>query len=86
MLKLASAVVTIVAVRMASSRLTGSSRADPIRRSRNAVRAPCTLSPGPAWAGGVYTSLPRLRPMLPTLRNRSRGAGCWAGNGYLFGA
>ena len=42
--KLARATVTIVEVRIASSRLAGSSRAQPSRRSTNDARAPRALS------------------------------------------
>ena len=72
--KLASPVVTVTAVRMASSRLAGSSGADRVRRSTNITRDPRAALLPPGRVAVSRTSVPKLRPMNPTLRPRSRAA------------
>ena len=56
--KLASPVVTVTAIRMASSRLAGSSGADRVRRSTNITRDPraAPLPPGPVAASRTSVS------------------------------
>ncbi len=65
----ASPTVTIVEVRMASSRLAGNRRAQRSLRSTNDARAPRAF-PGGSGPGGVRSARrPRLLLMLPTLRS-----------------
>jgi hypothetical protein len=70
--KLASPTVTIVEVRMASSRLAGSRRADRSRRSTNDARAPRALTADSGPGGGRSMRSPRLLLMIQTLRTDGR--------------
>ena len=60
--------VTVTAIRMASSRLAGSSGADRVRRSTNITRDPRAALLPPGRVAVSRTSVPKLRPMKPTLR------------------
>jgi len=70
--KLASPTVTIVEVRMASSRLTGSRRADRSRRSTNDARVPRALTAESGPGGGRSVRWPRRLLMMQTLRTDGR--------------